>query len=173
RAYFPKMAAAASEEEQCRLAVHFGKGLQMTNLLKDIAMDLRRGRCYLPQEHLAAAGLTPKQLADPGSLPLLRPILRQLIGLTLDHLDQGWRYIQSLPARPLRLRLACLWPHLLALKTLRQVAVSDRLLEPVPLKISRPSVYRTMAVTGLLIGLPPALNLYHARLRRKLLGALG
>ncbi len=172
RHYFPAMAKIAPEEEQCRRAVHFGKGLQMTNLLKDIAPDLQRGRCYLPQELLVTVGLTPRQLTQPAALDRLRPVLRQLVRLALEHLDHGWQYIQSLPRRPLRLRLACLWPHLLALKTLRLVATSERLLEPVPLKISRASVYRTMAVTALLIWSPALLDRYQARLRRRLTDTL-
>ena len=173
RHYLPKMADAVPEEEHCRLAVDFGKGLQMTNLLKDIAPDLQRGRCYIPQELLHSAGLNVPELAHAGALPRLRPLLNRLIGVTIDHLDQGWRYIQGLPARPVRLRLACLWPHLLALKTLRLIATSDRLLEPLPLKISRASVYRTMAVTCLLIPLPSLLDRYQARLRQQLLNVLG
>jgi len=172
RYHIPAMAVAGPEEEHCRLAVQFGKGLQMTNLLKDIAPDLRRGRCYIPQELLATVGLTPQQLSDPAAISRLRPILHQLVRLTLDHLDQGWRYIRGLPARPVRLRLACLWPHLLALKTLRLIAASDRLLDPAPLKISRASVYRTMAVTCLLIPSPWLLDRYQARLRRQLFDVL-
>ncbi len=174
RQYLPAMRSPLSgpPDEQCRLAVHFGKGLQMTNLLKDIAPDLRRGRCYLPQELLAPVGLTPQQLADPRTLPALRPILFQLMHRTIDHLDQGWAYIRSLPPRPVRLRLACLWPHLLALKTLRLIATSDQLLQPAPLKISRASVYRTMAVTMLFIWSPSLLNRYQIRLRGKLLDVL-
>lgn len=171
RLHVPAM-AAVPEEEQCRLAVRFGKGLQMTNLLKDLAVDLARGRCYVPADQLAAAGLKPSDLADPVALPALRPIVRRLIELTLDHLDQGWRYIEGLPSRPIRLRLACLWPHLLALKTLTLIAETDRLLEPVPLKITRAAVYRTLAATTFLIWSPGLLNRYQIRLRRKLTRAL-
>jgi farnesyl-diphosphate farnesyltransferase len=171
RLHLPAM-AAGPEEEQCRLAVRFGKGLQMTNLLKDLAVDLARGRCYIPADELAAAGLAPADLTRQEILPRLRPILRRLIHLTLEHLDEGWRYIEGLPARPVRLRLACLWPHLLALKTLHLIATTDRLLAPEPLKISRASVYRTMAVTTVFIWFQPLLRSYQARLRRRLLDAL-
>lgn len=171
RLHIPSM-AAGPEEEQCRLAVRFGKGLQMTNLLKDLAVDLSRGRCYIPADELAAAGLSPADLTRRDMLPRLRPILRRLMHLTLDHLDEGWRYIEGLPARPVRLRLACLWPQLLALKTLHLIATTDRLLVPEPLKISRASVYRTMAVTTLGIRSQRLLNVYHARLRRRLVDAL-
>jgi farnesyl-diphosphate farnesyltransferase len=173
RLHYPAMAAFGPEEEQCRLGVRFGKGLQMTNLLKDLAVDLARGRCYIPADQLAAAGLKPAELTDPAVLPRLRPIVHRLIGLTLEHLDQGWRYIDGLPGRPIRLRLACLWPHLLALKTLHLVATTDRLLEPAPVKISRASVYRTMLITSLCVWSRPLLTRYQVRLRRRLVVALG
>lgn len=173
RLHYPAMAASGPEEEQCRLGVHFGKGLQMTNLLKDLAVDLARGRCYIPADQLAAVGLNPGDLADPAVLTRFRPILHRLIGLTLDHLDQGWRYIEELPVRLFRLRLACLWPHLLALKTLHLVATTEQLLIPAPLKISRASVYRTMFVTTLCLWSRPLWSRYQVRLRRRLVRALG
>ena len=173
RLHYPAMAASGPEEEQCGLGVRFGKGLQMTNLLKDLAVDVARGRCYIPADQLASAGLKPAELADPAVLPRFRPILHHLIGLTLDHLDQGWRYIEGLPNRPFRLRLACLWPHLLALKTLHLVATTDRLLEPAPHKISRASVYRTIIATTLCVWSRPLLNRYQVRLRQRLVKALG
>src|ERR1035437_8362175 len=36
--------------------VRFGKGLQLVNILRDVAADLRQGRCYLPAESLAGLG---------------------------------------------------------------------------------------------------------------------
>src|SRR5438093_1595764 len=36
----------------CALGVRFGKGLQMTNILRDLGKDLSVGRCYLPREQL-------------------------------------------------------------------------------------------------------------------------
>ncbi len=41
------------------IGVRFGKGLQLTNIVKDIARDLHRGRCYVPEPLLLEAGLTP------------------------------------------------------------------------------------------------------------------
>ena len=45
--------------------IRFGKGLQLTNILRDIAQDVRLGRCYLPRTELAALGVQPQQLLDP------------------------------------------------------------------------------------------------------------
>lgn len=39
-------------------AIHLGRALQLTNILRDIGEDAARGRIYLPQEELEAHGLT-------------------------------------------------------------------------------------------------------------------
>jgi len=38
--------------------------LQMTNILRDVAEDWDNGRCYLPQDELAAFGLTEADIAN-------------------------------------------------------------------------------------------------------------
>ncbi len=43
-----------------RDGIRFGKGLQYVNILRDLPRDLRKGRCYLPSQTLAAAGLIPR-----------------------------------------------------------------------------------------------------------------
>jgi phytoene/squalene synthetase len=41
------------------------RGLQSINILRDLPKDLQAGRCYLPLDELAGAGLTPADLLDP------------------------------------------------------------------------------------------------------------
>lgn len=50
-------------EEAPQLAIQRGLALQLTNVLRDIGEDAERGRCYLPREELANAGLTMDQLS--------------------------------------------------------------------------------------------------------------
>jgi phytoene synthase len=45
-------------------AVKLGVALQLTNILRDVGEDWRAGRCYLPQDELAAHGLGRDDLAD-------------------------------------------------------------------------------------------------------------
>merc|ERR1719380_40830 len=50
-------------EEQAKVpAEALGVALQLTNILRDVGEDLRRGRIYLPQEELRAFNLTEKDL---------------------------------------------------------------------------------------------------------------
>ena len=46
------------------VALHLGRALQLTNILRDIAEDAARGRLYLPRERLAAQGVP----ADPAAV---------------------------------------------------------------------------------------------------------
>lgn len=39
-----------------------GLAMQLTNILRDVGEDARRGRCYLPVQDLTAAGLTPTEV---------------------------------------------------------------------------------------------------------------
>ncbi len=45
-----------------RYAVELGVALQLTNILRDVGVDYRRGRLYLPLEDLAAAGCSEEDI---------------------------------------------------------------------------------------------------------------
>ena len=49
----------AHREALLPLSVSFGQGLQMTNILKDVWDDRRRGACWLPRERLPGRGVRP------------------------------------------------------------------------------------------------------------------
>jgi phytoene synthase len=52
-----------SGPEAIPYAVKLGVALQITNILRDVGEDYRSGRVYLPQEELAAFGITEDQIA--------------------------------------------------------------------------------------------------------------
>lgn len=168
-AHLPSL-ARWNVDEMAAIGVRFGKGLQMTNILRDVARDLKRGRCYVPEALLREAGLAPRDLLKPDALPAFRPVLRRLLAQTMEHLDQGWRYTMAIPRREIRLRLACMWPLLFAAGTLRRVARSGDLLNPdvVP-KISRGEVYRVLAVTTMTGGCGYVGTAYWGMLRKRVI----
>lgn len=53
-----------------------GMALQLTNIIRDVAVDLRRGRVYLPAEHLERFGVTVDALAAGRMTPAIRELLR-------------------------------------------------------------------------------------------------
>jgi farnesyl-diphosphate farnesyltransferase len=128
------------------LGVRFGKGLQLTNVLRDAPRDLRHGRCYLPREELARLGLEPSDLLDPAAGAAARPLRDDLLRLALTHYEAGWRYMLAVPAAETRMRLACLWPLVIGLRTIDLLARSPSWLDPaVTIKVPRSSVYGIMA----------------------------
>jgi len=139
---------ATDREGMLRRATEFGKGLQMTNILRDLAKDLRNGRCYIPRTELARQGLSPRDLLGTGAWIRLEPVYGELINRTKQYLDEGLDYIQNLPRREIRLRAACTWPLLAALKTVALLTRSQDVLDPgKTVKISRSELYRLMAIS--------------------------
>ena len=143
-----KALASWNVREMSKVGVRFGKGLQLTNIVKDVAHDLQKGRCYVPETLLADAGLKPRDLLDQKNLPRFKPVLSKLVRMAVEHLDQGWLYTMSIPRYETRLRLSCMWPILSAGESLKLVMHSPDLLNPaVKVKIPRSKVYQIMALT--------------------------
>lgn len=135
---FPK----AKLDDQRLLAdgIRFGKGLQLINILRDLPKDLRNGRCYLPADRLAAAGLKPTDLLSSDNEGRLRPLYDQYLDLAEAHLTAGWAYTNTLPWRCLRVRLACAWPVLIGAETIRRLRSGNVLDARQRIKVSRRAV---------------------------------
>jgi farnesyl-diphosphate farnesyltransferase len=140
----------------------------MTNVLRDLAQDLRTGRCYLPRKDLAAAGLTPTDLLDPAAIARLRPVLREFLALTLANYEDAWAYTRAIPRREWRVRLACAWPMLIGLRTLERIGRAPHLLDPrVTVKISRPAVYGILLSSAMRVWSNTALHWLVQAARRR------
>jgi farnesyl-diphosphate farnesyltransferase len=151
------------------LGVRLGKGLQLTNVLRDLPRDLRHGRCYLPRQDLARLGLEPRDLLDPTRAPAARPVLREWLDTALDHYEAGWQYTFAIPRREARMRLACAWPLLIGLRTLDLLAASPNWLDPaVTLKVPRVRVYGLMAHSLSTVWSTRALGRQARRLRERI-----
>jgi phytoene synthase len=60
-------------------AVELGIALQLTNILRDVAVDAARGRIYLPLEDLARFGVTESDLLAAAGAGHASPALRELL----------------------------------------------------------------------------------------------
>lgn len=58
---------AAARERAMRHARTLGVAMQLTNILRDVGEDARRGRCYLPDADLEDAGLTRQRVLEAGA----------------------------------------------------------------------------------------------------------
>jgi squalene synthase HpnC len=73
-------------------------GLQLVNFWQDIARDLAdRGRVYLPQEDMAAFGVTEEDLRLPRARPELRRLVAFEVGRARQLLEQGAPLAHFLP----------------------------------------------------------------------------
>jgi farnesyl-diphosphate farnesyltransferase len=147
--------------------VRLGKALQLVNVLRDAPRDLRLGRCYLPRDLLARAGLAPEDLLDPARRRLARPVLDEVRRLALTHLDAAWPYVLAIPWSQPRLRLAVLWPLWIALGTLARLRDAPAPLDPArTVKVPRSELYLLLGESTVLVGSDLLLGRAHDRRRR-------
>lgn len=126
--------------------VRFGKALQLTNVLRDAGKDLRIGRCYVPAMMLDRSDLSPQDLLLPEHFIRARPIMFELVRAALDHYHEALDYTLALSACAIRLRLACLWPIVIGLRTLLLIVGNEDWPDPAKAsKVGRRDVYRILA----------------------------
>ena len=136
--------------------IRFGKGLQLVNILRDLPVDLRKGRCYLPVDRLAEIGLAPADLLLPSTESKVRPLYEQYLDLAAANLTSAWDYTNALPWRCARVRLACAWPILIGIETIGRLR-TGRILDPGRrIKIDRRQIRSILLKSTMLYPLPGA-----------------
>jgi phytoene synthase len=66
-------------------ARQLGLAFQLTNFIRDVAEDLDRDRTYLPDEHLAAFGVTHTDLERRTATPKIKALLRYEVSKAHEH----------------------------------------------------------------------------------------
>ncbi|MBZ0304401.1 MAG: phytoene/squalene synthase family protein [Anaerolineae bacterium] len=79
-------------------AVKLGVALQLTNILRDVAEDWRNGRLYLPQDELAAYGLTEADIEAGCVDERWRAFMAHQIARNRRLYDESWPGIALLDA---------------------------------------------------------------------------
>jgi len=83
-------------EAAVRYAVKLGVALQLTNILRDVAEDFERGRLYLPQDELAAFGVTEEAIANGVVDENWRALMRFQVERTRHIYEEAWPGIAML-----------------------------------------------------------------------------
>ena len=151
-------ALAARETEMMHLAVSFGEGLQMTNILKDIWDDRARGACWLPRDLFAAKGVVLSEVAPGQGGPAFAEGLGQLLAIAHGHLRNALRYTLIIPASEPGIRRFCLWAIGMAVLTLRKLDAHRDFASGTQVKITRNAVKATVVTTNLLVSSDRLLN---------------
>ncbi|MDD2768472.1 MAG: phytoene/squalene synthase family protein [Methylococcus sp.] len=141
--YSPEI--AAHRARLMELAVSFGQGLQMTNILKDLWDDHSRGVCWLPQDIFTECGYALSELR-PGhdSSSFVRGFDR-LIGIAHAHLRNALDYTLLIPSHETGIREFCLWAIGMAILTLRKIHGHLYFSDSSQVKITRRAVKATIA----------------------------
>ncbi len=144
-------AMASRREEMMRLAVSFGQGLQMTNILKDLWDDHKRGVCWLPQDVFdRTGGFSLAELKPGHNDPRFRAGFLELIGIAHGHLKNALRYTLLIPPNETGTREFCLWALGMAVLTLRKIAKNPDFSASDQVKITRRTVKTTIATCRIL-----------------------
>jgi len=130
-----------------RLALSFGQGLQMTNILKDIWDDKERDVCWLPQAAFKAHGFDLCDLTPGQQSPTFEAGLREQIGIAISHLQHALDYTLHIPKNQPGIRLFCLWAIGMAVLTLRKINNNPGFESGDDVKISRNAVRATILLT--------------------------
>ena len=127
-------------EELLALAVSFGEGLQITNILKDVWDDRRRGACWLPRDLFAppgrewdgpSAGRADARFVD-GFVKLLT--------IARSRLGDGLQFILLIPSRETGIRRHLLWTLGLAVLTWRRLCTTPSFTTGENIRLSRMKV---------------------------------
>lgn len=122
------------------LAVSFGLGLQVTNIIKDMKEDATRNTCFVPQALFEKYGTTPDALIEGRDQEEMRKVVDFLVLKAFGHLEDAKNYSLLIPRLEPKIRLFCLWPLFMATATLAEVNSNDKVLTDDKVKITRDEV---------------------------------
>jgi farnesyl-diphosphate farnesyltransferase len=126
-------------EKIVTLGTEYGKGLQLVNILRDYAQDVRLGRSYLP-----VVGAVSEDIK------VAEPLFQGWRTVAQRYLEAGAQYVRTI--RPIRVRFACALPVLIGIETLSKMKTV-----PPPgqkIKVSRRRVYWLMVLSLLIATVP-------------------
>jgi len=105
------------------LAREFGLALQTVNVIRGLRKDYERGWVYIPKKFLAVVNLSARELFQPENRAEAIKVLDMLADKAERHLHAALACVKTLPRWQHRIRLACIFPLMFAIRTL---AISRR-----------------------------------------------
>ena len=130
------------------LAVSFGQGLQMTNIMKDLWDDQERGACWLPEDIFRQKGFDLKGLSGHQYSHTFGAGLSDLIGIAHAHLKNALSYTLLIPKREKGIRKFCLWAIGMAILTLKNINKRLDFTTGREVKISRKTLKAVIIITN-------------------------
>jgi len=144
----------ALEPQRARLmalAPSFAEGLQLTNILKDLWDDRRRGACWMPRDVFARHGIDAGALEE-ASAATFEHALAELVAMAHGHLRNAVEYTLMIPRSEAGIRRFCLWAIGMAFLTLRRIRANPAYTSGSEVKIPRRWVRSVVATTSAVAG---------------------
>lgn len=124
----------------------FGLGLQLVNILKDVTDDRERGISFIPRTSCEAQGIGVADLTDPAHRARAHAAVFPIFEHARLQLDRALEYVLALPVKPEGIRLFCLLPLWMAVRTLVHARGNDAMfIADRPVKIARAEVEQLIA----------------------------
>ncbi len=146
-------------DEMMELAVSFGQGLQMTNILKDIWDDRKIEKCWLPRSAFKVSETEIRCFDKFHDSEVFFHGLRELIALAHGHLRNALQYTHLIPRHEIGIRRFCFWAIGLALLTLRNIHRKPTFTSGAQVRVSRRTLRMVMSTTNLVLRSNSALSL--------------
>ncbi len=115
-AVLPVLNGGPVDRQVRRKGIDLGIGLQLANIVRDVAEDGGRGRIYLPQEDLSRFGVTEEEVLAGKVSDRMRDLLAFEAKRAREWIGRGTTLVSDLPrhARPLPLFLGRVYMRILA-----------------------------------------------------------
>ena len=136
-------------DEMMRLAVSFGQGLQMTNILKDIWEDRQADTCWLPRSVFLGGEFELERLEELHNTEVFRSGMAALVSVAYFHLRRAFQYTCNVPTNEVGIRRFCIWALGFAVFTLRKIHANPGFTSGEQVKVSRKTVRATVLTTNL------------------------
>ena len=149
---FCDYSAAVNDQRKDLLAlsVAYAQGLQMTNILKDLWDDKRRGVCWLPRDLFRESGYELDRLSPGEADPRFLAGFFELVAITGRRLRDGLRYVLLIPTHETGLRRYLAWSLGLSVLTLRSLYTRPSFRNGRNTRLSWLSVVALIVLTSLL-----------------------
>lgn len=130
-----------------QLAASFGQALQMTNILKDVWDDQKRGVCWWPRSIFDRHGINLAKLSAQQSSPGFTSALNELIATAHGHILNALEYTLLIPRGQTGIRQFCLWALGLAILTLRNIHANPGYQDGADVKVTRKNVKQVILIS--------------------------
>lgn len=166
--YEIKNISKRNEEILEKNKISFGLGLQLTNILKDVKVDLTRDWIYFPKSLMDEQSLNVKTFFNVENKDKSKLVIEKLINLAVIHLDKAFEYCMALP-KNYSVRLFHLLPLHFAIYTLADAKKQLNYLPDWNVKINRKIVTKLILLTKVTFFSNGIQNSIYQKARKKLL----